>query len=234
MGSFLVFDIETIKDIPMIEAIADEELKKKLIEDGEFPAPHFHRVVSISVLTYDGKESLFKSWCYSDEEKVLNFFWRAFSKLHQPKLVTFNGKGFDLPVLILRSLQFPSMLETKEVDRTFRILTDASDKWENNQPNYLNRYTKYHIDLIELFGLYRRFSLKAICYLCNIPVKTEGEGNKVEQMFYDGKFEDIARYCAEDVKATALLFSYLNKHIFKNNDFLDFEEIQKLEPEIYT
>ncbi len=234
MGSFLVFDIETIKDIPMIEEIADEELKKKLIEDGEFPAPHFHRVVSISVLTYDGNDTLFKSWCYPDEEKVLNFFWRAFSRLYQPKLVTFNGKGFDLPVLILRSLQFPSMLETKEVDKTFRILTDSSDKWENNQPNYLNRYTKYHIDLIELFGLYRKFSLKAICYLCNIPVKTEGEGNKVEQMFYDGKFEDIARYCAEDVKATALLFSYLNKHIFKNNDFLDFEKIQKLEPEIYT
>ncbi len=234
MGSFLVFDIETIKDIPMIKEIADEELQKKLFDDGEFPPLHFHKVVAISVLTYDGKNTLFKSWCYPDEERVLNFFWKAFSRLEHPKLVSFNGKSFDLPVLILRSLQFPSMLEQKEVDSTFKILTDSSDKWENNQPNYLNRYTRYHIDLMELFGIYRKYSLKAICYLCNIPVKTEGEGNKVEEMFLNGDFEGIARYCAEDVKATALLFSYLNKHIFKNNQFLDFEEIQNLDPQIYT
>ncbi len=234
MGSFLVFDIETVKDIPMIEEVAKEEQKKKILEDGEFPPLHFHKVVAISVLTYDGRETFFKSWCYKDEEKVLNVFWRAFLRLGHPKLVTFNGKSFDLPVLILRSLQFPSMLEKEEVEKAFKILTDKSDKWEDNQPNYLNRYTKYHIDLVELFGIYRKYSLKAICYLCNIPVKTEGEGNKVEEMFVNGKLKEIAKYCAEDVKATALLFSYLNKHIFKTDDFLDFEEIQKLEAEIYT
>jgi hypothetical protein len=234
MGSFLVFDIETIKDLPMIEEIANEEQKKKMLDDGEFPPLHFHRVVSISVLISNGNSSLFKSWCYEDEEMVLHFFWKAFSKLNNPTFVSFNGKSFDLPVLILRSLQFPSMLEKDEVDKAFRILTDNSDKWENSKPNYFNRYTQYHIDLMELFGVYRKYSLKAICYLCGIPVKTEGEGSKVENMFYDGKLEEIARYCAEDVKATALLFSYLNKHIFKNDDFLEFEEIQKLEPEIFT
>ncbi len=234
MGSFLVFDIETIKDIPMIEKIANEEQKKKILEDGEFPPLHFHRVISISVLISNGNNSLFKSWCYDNEEMVLNFFWKAFSKLNSPTFVSFNGKSFDLPVLILRSLQFPSMLEQEEVDKAFKILTDKSDKWEDNKPNYFNRYTKYHIDLVELFGIYRRYSLKAICYLCGIPVKTEGEGNKVEEQFLNGEFEKIARYCAEDVKATALLYAYLNKHIFKNNDFLDFKEIQKLEPKIFT
>lgn len=234
MGSFLVFDIETVKDVPMIEELANDEQKKKLLEDGEFPPLHFHKVVSVSVLAYNGKNTVFRGWCYENEKDVIKFFWKAFSKLKQPKLITFNGKGFDLPVLILRSLQFPEMLEYEEVGNAFKILTDSSDKWEDKKPNYFHKYTKYHIDLIELFGIYRKFSLKALCYLCNIPVKTEGEGNKVEQMFYDGKFEEIARYCAEDVKATALLLSYLNKYIFKNNDFLDFEFLQNLQPEIYT
>jgi len=235
MKSFLVFDIETIKDNDMIQKVASDKIKER-IEEGGFPPAQFHRVVAVSVMSiYEDEKIKFSSWCYPDEKKVLELFWKGFlnfNKINQnshPSFISFNGKNFDIPVLILRSLQFPDMLE--KLNEVFNFLTDDSDQWEKERPNYFNRYTKYHIDLIELFGTFRTLSLKTVCYLCGIPVKEEAEGNQVEQLFEDGQFEKIAKYCAEDVKATALLYAYLNKYIFKK-EFVKYEDILDLEANI--
>ncbi len=235
MKSFLIFDIETILDNEMVQETASDKVKEN-IKEGKFPPVQFHKVVSISVMSiYENKDIKFASWCFDDEKKVLEKFWKGFLAFNQrnqnshPAFISFNGKNFDIPVLILRSLQFPDMLEG--LGEVFSFLTDDSDQWEREKPNYFNRYTKYHIDLIELFGTFRTLSLKTVCYLCGIPVKEEAEGNKVEQLFHDGNYEKIAKYCAEDVKATALLYAYLNKYIFKK-EFVSYEDILDKEAKI--
>ena len=103
-------------------------------------------------------------------------------------------------------------------------LRQELDKWEKEKANYTNRYSKYNIDLIEMLGCRRKHNLNAMCSLCGIPVKNEGKGNEVLTYYQNGDFEKIAKYCAEDVKATYLL--YLNYLLLKE-DLREMEAVKK-------
>ncbi|MEF3691789.1 MAG: ribonuclease H-like domain-containing protein [Candidatus Moraniibacteriota bacterium] len=127
---------------------------------------------------------------------MLECFWRDIKKYKQ--LVTFNGRTFDAPFLHLRS----AILKIKP---------------SRNLVPYRYDY-KIHCDLLEqlsYYGASRRFNLDFYTKQFGIrSPKEEGvDGSMVSEMFRQGKCQEIARYCARDIKATAELFRYWEEYL---------------------
>lgn len=130
------------------------------------------------------------------EEKILEKFWQIVAQVDQ--VITFNGRGFDIPFLMLRSAQL------------------------NIKPsrNFLGyRYdTGNHIDLLEqlsFYGGFKRFNLDFYCYSFGIKSpKSEGvSGVEVQNMYLAGRLREIALYCGNDIKATYELYVKWNENL---------------------
>lgn len=131
------------------------------------------------------------------ETGILRRFWEAVK--HYDQIITFNGRGFDAPFIILRS----AILKIKPT--------------KDLMPN---RYTiTSHIDLLDQLTFYssvrRRFSLHIWCKAFGIKSpKEEGiTGYEVNELFKERKYLEIARYCIGDLYATKELFEYWNKFV---------------------
>ena len=131
-----------------------------------------------------------------DEVEMLTAFWDVAQ--HYDAIVTFNGRGFDVPFLYLRSALLNVPVTRK---------------------NWLGyRYqTEPHCDLAEQLTFYgvsgregaaRRFNLDFYCKAFGIESpKSHGvTGMDVNALMADGRFRDIAEYCLRDVQATVLLY----------------------------
>jgi len=115
--------------------------------------------------------------------------------------VSWNGGGFDLPVLHYRGLmhgvQAARYWDTGEDDREF--------KWNN----YISRYHQRHLDLMDLLALYQpraNAPLDALAQLMGLPGKLGMDGSAVWGAYLDGRLEDIWRYCETDVVNTHLVY----------------------------
>ncbi len=123
------------------------------------------------------------------EKEILQKFWKAIS--HANNFVTFNGRGFDCPVLMLRSA----------------VMGVRSEK--NLMPY---RYsTDYHVDLLEQFtfyGAYRKFNLDMYCktFAIHSPKQDGISGKDIQGLFQSGDYDKIAKYCAGDLYATKELY----------------------------
>jgi len=123
------------------------------------------------------------------EREILENFWTSIKPYAQ--FVTFNGRGFDCPFIMIRS---------------------AINKIRPSKDLMPNRYSGSHIDLLDQLTFYgtlkRRFSLDMWCKTFNIKSpKSEGiTGHEVKDIFRSGRYLDIARYCAGDLIATKELF----------------------------
>jgi len=131
-----------------------------------------------------------------DEVELLKLFWNYISKTD--KVITFNGRNFDLPFLMLRS----AMLSIK-----------PSDNLINNRYNIT-----HHIDLLDQFtfyGMTRKFNLDFYCHAFGITSpKSKGiSGMEVKELYKAGKIKDIAIYCGEDVKATYELYKIWDEYL---------------------
>ena len=132
-----------------------------------------------------------------NETEMLNYFWKYAAKAD--KLVSFNGRNFDLPFLMMRS----ALNKIKPVKNLVRNRYDAS----------------HHVDLLEQFtfyGLTNKFNLDFYCHAFGVvSPKSKGiSGMDVKELYKAGRIKDIAIYCGEDVRATYELYkiwdSYLN------------------------
>lgn len=126
------------------------------------------------------------------EERLLQEFWR-YVRDGAGTIITFNGRNFDGPYLMLRS----AMLGVEPT---------------RNLVPY--RYSfKEHCDLLEVLtfhGLRHRDSFDFWCRRFGIPSpKQTMDGGGVEDAYRDGRLDDIARYCLDDVRATAELYRRL-------------------------
>ena len=130
------------------------------------------------------------------EPEIIRRFWETIKGYNQ--FVTFNGRGFDCPFIMVRS---------------------AVHKIKPLRDLMPNRYGDAHIDLFDqltFFGASRRkFSLDMWCRAFGIKSpKEEGiTGYEVKDLFKAGKHREIARYCAGDLKATAELFAVWENYI---------------------
>jgi predicted PolB exonuclease-like 3'-5' exonuclease len=183
--SYLVLDIETVPDPAWVPPPDVER---------PFPPVHLHRPVVIGALWLDEDYRLRRVGCIGedkDERGMLEDF-SQFVLRWQPDLVTFNGRGFDMPVLALRSLRH-----------------GVAMSWYY-QGRVRHRYTEEgHLDLCDMLsdhGAARQVSLDAVARLIGLPGKIGVDGSQVEALYKDGKLDSIKAYCLADVAQTALLF----------------------------
>lgn len=208
------FDIETIPDIEFgrrmwnLDGLSDEDVGTAMHfmqlqkTGGEFLPLHQHRVVAISVALRT--RDTFRVWSLGDEDadeaEIVGRFFAGIEK-YSPELVSWNGGGFDLPVLHYRALkhgiQTPRYWETGDNDREFRY------------NNYLSRFHWRHIDLMDVLAGFQprgRASLDQAAVLLGFPGKLGMSGDKVWQCWLDGGIADIRNYCETDVLNTYLLY----------------------------
>lgn len=213
-----VFDIESIPDTELIrknlhfegddESVSKEALAWQKEQSGsEFLPLPFHKIISICAVIADNFGKFIKvNKIDGDDEKqmIANFF--AFIDTHTPRLVSFNGKNYDMPLLVLRALKYNIKAST--------YLDTISNKWDN----YKSRYSEAkHCDLRESLGGFnvRGLSLDLLCSMANLPGKYEVSGSEVMQLFYENKLEKIHEYCESDVLNTYMLF--LKYELIKGN-----------------
>lgn len=210
----LVFDIETVPDVELGRrllgldgaddgVVADAMFARRLEEAGTSFLPlEQHRVIAISALLREGGQ--FQLWSIgtadSPEDELLRRFFGGIDKLH-PTLVSWNGTGFDLPVLHYRMLRHGvasrTYWDSGEFDRDF--------KWNN----YLNRYHARHIDLMDVLSAYQargRASLEHVALLLGLPGKLGMAGDQVWGAWRAGRIAEIRDYCETDVLNTYLVY----------------------------
>lgn len=212
--NIFVFDIETIPDIQNgkklfdLNGLSDQEAAQALFmkarEDygREFLRHHLQKVVAISAV-FRHKESL-KVWSLGNEDsseaELIERFFSGIDKF-MPNLVSWNGSGFDLPVLHYRALfhgiPAPKYWEIGEFDNHF--------KWNN----YLNRYHARHLDLMDVLAAYQNkayASLQDIALILGLPGKMGFSGEKVWEAYCNGAHKAIRDYCETDVLNTYLIY----------------------------
>jgi hypothetical protein len=211
----LVFDIETVPDVDFgrrlydLGDLPDEQVAKAMFarrrqdSGGDFLPLEQHRVVAISCALRGGDD--LKLWSLGDlatpEGELVQRFFDGVAKF-SPDLVSWNGAGFDLPVLHLRGLlwgvQAPRFWESGDGDPDFRF------------NNYQNRYHWRHTDLMDVlsgFGAARgRVSLANMACLLKLPGKLGFGGDQVWDAYQRGDLAAIRRYCETDVLNTYLVY----------------------------
>ncbi len=208
------FDIETVPDVDFgrdyfdLDGLADDDVatammfKRQQQTGSDFLPLHLQRIVAISV-TFRTADT-FKVWTLGDEEsneaEIVQRFFDGIER-YTPDLVSWNGSGFDLPVLHYRALkhgvQAPRYWEMGENDRDF--------KWNN----YMSRFHWRHVDLMDVLAGFQprgRASLDQMAVLLGFPGKLGMSGDKVWETFRAGGIREIRDYCETDVLNTWLVF----------------------------
>lgn len=208
------FDIETIPDVEFgrkmwqLDDLSDQDVgtamsfKRQQATGNEFLPLHQQRIVAISVALRSGDS--FRVWTLgdrdADEAEIIRRFYAGIER-YSPQLVSWNGSGFDLPVLHYRALkhgiQAPRYWELGDSEREFRY------------NNYLSRFHWRHIDLMDVlagFQMRGRASLDQIAVMLGFPGKLGMSGDKVWQCWLDGGIDDIRNYCESDVLNTYLVY----------------------------
>ncbi|MEN8107895.1 MAG: 3'-5' exonuclease [Pseudomonadota bacterium] len=213
--NLFVFDIETVPDVAagrklyQLEDLDDRNVgramfHKRAAETGgsEFLRHHLQRIVAISVVLKSGDR--FKVWSLGEadaaEDELIRRFFAGIER-YTPTLVSWNGSGFDLPVIHYRSLLHgiaaPRYWDTGGDDKNF--------KWNN----YISRYHERHTDVMDVLAAYQPRAaarLDEIASLCGFPGKMGMDGSKVWDAFLDGEIEGIRNYCETDVLNTYLVY----------------------------
>jgi len=215
MHTTLVFDIETVPDAAGLRrlyeldaALADADVveiafqRRRAASGNDFLPLHLQRVAAISCVLREG--SGLRVWSLGaaaePEGALIQRFYDGIEK-YTPQLVSWNGGGFDLPVLHYRALhagvQAARYWETGDSDPAFR--------WNN----YLNRFHWRHVDLMDVLSggqVRARASLTDMAHLLGLPGKLGFSGAEVWDAWLAGRIVDIRRYCETDVLNTLLVY----------------------------
>lgn len=140
----------------------------------------------------------------SSEKKVIEDFWKLLTYYKFPTLISFNGRNFDIPFIMLRSA-------VNKIRPSFNLM--AGTKF--NYPN--------HIDLIDELTFYsptqwgatKKFNFDFYAHSFGIvSPKSQGvDGSKVPALYAEGKIKEISEYCMRDVNATWELFLIWNEYL---------------------
>ena len=224
MATVLVFDIETIPDVPGLRrlddypaSMSDSEVAKKAMAErlektgSDFLPLYLQRICAISCVirrtTKEGTPQIkvgTLGTAQDDEKVLIQTFFELIEK-YTPQLVSWNGSGFDLPVLHYRALanheqaaHYCEMGESQEND-------SPEFKWNN----YISRYHMRHLDLMNLLAKFNgraNAPLDGLAKLCGFPGKMGMDGSQVWPAYQAGQIEDIRRYCETDVVNTYLMY----------------------------
>nr|VFJ43728.1 MAG: hypothetical protein BECKDK2373B_GA0170837_100635 [Candidatus Kentron sp. DK]VFJ45695.1 MAG: hypothetical protein BECKDK2373C_GA0170839_101225 [Candidatus Kentron sp. DK] len=212
--NILVFDIETIPDVKSgrrlfdLHDLDDRQVAEVMFqhrrqESGtEFLRHDLHRIVAISAVFRSGTRFKVGSFGSEDssEKELMQRFFDGIGKSF-PVLVSWNGSGFDLPVLHYRSLlhgvNAMRYWDTGDFDKNFR--------WNN----YINRFHYRHTDLMDVLSGYQMRAtvpLHEMASLLGFPGKLGIDGSQVWDKYLDGDVKAIRDYCETDVLNTYLVY----------------------------
>ena len=209
----LAFDVETVPDVDSgrrllaLEGLGDADVARIMrrrqhqASGTELMRHHLNRIVAIAVVLRSGDR--FRVWSLgaagSSERELVERFFDGIER-YTPNLVSWNGGGFDLPVLhyraLLHGVAAPRYWESGDDDQSFR--------WNN----YLNRFHARHTDLMDVLAGYqpRAFApLDEIAQMLGFPGKLGMDGSRVWDAYAAGEIERIRAYCEVDALNTFLV-----------------------------
>ena len=221
LNNIFVFDIETVPDVVSarrlydLHDLSDEAVAKLMVAKrqqetegaSDFLRHHLHRVVAISAVFRQGDR--LNVWSLgeedADEADIIRRFFDGIER-HTPTLVSWNGGGFDLPVLhyraLLHGIAAPRYWDTGNEDQSFR--------WNN----YLSRYHARHLDLMDVLSAYQPRAtapLHDIATLLGFPGKLGMSGKDVWPTYLAGGIRQIRQYCETDVLNTWLVYLHFER-----------------------
>ena len=188
--TYLVLDIETIPDR---ELFTPPEQPTGV--ERPFPPLYACRPVVIGVMWIGADLAVKKIGTFGEgkDEAAMMADFADFMGKWRPQVVTWNGRGFDLPVLALRALRF-----------------GLDFRWYYRGEGYRYRFTEEgHLDLADVIsdhGAARMTSLDGAARTIGLPGKGDVDGSQVEGLFNAGQIDALRRYCLADVTQTAFLF----------------------------
>jgi predicted PolB exonuclease-like 3'-5' exonuclease len=204
----IVWDLETVPDLDAVARAhhlpeLDVEVRETLGE--KFPKLPFHQIVCIGAVVAEKVDGVW--WVTAigaphigerSEKELIATFVEKIAAI-KPRLVTFNGASFDLPVLRYRAM-----------------LHRISAPGLEGRP-YFKRYTDDATDLCDVLSSFdsrSKMKLDDLCRALNLPGKPDGiDGSQVEQLFAEGRILEVADYCECDVVSTYRL--WLLHELFK-------------------
>ena len=218
----IVFDIETVgEDFQALDPTAQEFFLKaaetkeeeKVIKESLGLYPLTGEVVAIGMIEVETNAGCvyfqnggdqYEKWVEGDitylsgnEKEILQHFWKQLDRFST--FITFNGRVFDCPYLMIRSA-------VHQIRPTRNLVP--------------YRYSvNPHIDLADQLSFYdalrRKFSLHMWCRAFGIESpKEEGiDGSQVKEYYNKGKYREIARYCMRDIQATKKLYLRWDKFL---------------------
>jgi predicted PolB exonuclease-like 3'-5' exonuclease len=210
----VAFDIETIPD-PEIgrqvlgiegseEAVILEMARRRHEETAgatAYPQLPWQRIVCVCVTRLDLKEGKVEMFALTpkldDERASVATFFGLFDRTVRPRIVSWNGGGFDLPVLRYRAMKYGVAA------RGFHGF-EGERQWSN----YLNRYHDLHVDVMDVvsgYGASTRVGLAKACQLLGLPAKGFIDG-EVYEHYVAGEHARIIEYCKLDTLSTLLVF----------------------------
>jgi len=196
----IVWDIETVPDLAAaarVHGAATDKDARDALGD-KFPKLFLHQIVCIGALVAQRVDGAWSVTAIGaphlgdrTEAELIKSFVDRIGEL-SPRLVTFNGHGFDLPVLRYRAMMNRISAPGLEVRRYFRRYgDDALDL----------------CDALSSFNAGSKMKLNDLCSALNLAGKPDGmDGSKVEQYVREGRITEVAAYCECDVVNTYRLW----------------------------
>jgi len=215
MTPLLVFDIETVPDVAGIRRIHDIDAsvddagvlawfvqRRRAASGNDFAPLHLQQVVAIACALRDSAG--IRIWSIGDaadpEAELIRRFFDGIEK-YSPQLVSWNGGGFDLPVLnhraLIHGITAARYWDWGDDDREYRF------------NNYLARFHTRHLDVMDVVAQYQpraSAGLDAIARLCGFPGKLGMDGGAVGSAIAAGRINDVRSYCECDVLNTYLVY----------------------------
>ena len=205
-----MLDLETVPDASLVSAVDGQpgrpyaEQVRRLVDErrarsggrSDFLPLPYHRPIAACTLEAeeaDGVIRVVDASCWTDRSEADDeaaFLRRTWQRLAGRTLVSFHGRGFDLPVLELRSLKMGIA-----APRWFR------EAREEGSPG--------HLDLLDLLSNSRAApaaTLDLYAKLVGLPGKEQVAGRDVQALYANAALDTIAAYCMTDVVQTWLLF----------------------------
>ncbi len=219
MPPTLVFDIETVPDVAGYRALLDLDAglgdaeiaeiafhRRRAATGQEFLPLHLQRVVAIACALRE-RDNL-RVWALGSsadgEGELIQRFFDGIEK-YTPQLVSWNGGGFDLPVLHYRGL-----LHGVTASRYWDLGEgDYADSRDFRFNNYINRYHTRHLDLMDVLALHQPRAaapLDQLARLLGFPGKLGMDGSQVWGAFQAGRIAEVRSYCETDALNTWLVF----------------------------
>ncbi len=212
--AYLVFDIESVPDPALVslvrtggaqdptEALCEYQAELLEKKGSEFVPYAYHVPVSIAIAKVGEDFSLIDLIVLKidqlGQKKMCESFWKGWKAYNYPQFVTFNGRGFDIPLMELTA---------------FRHGLDLREWFNTKVPSYQqprNRYANSHLDLYDFLTNYGATQIVGGLNLISKMLRKSGKigtkGDMVQELLENGQLDEIHSYCRCDVLDTYFVF----------------------------